>query len=460
MLPHERKAMFQRTVLENPWIRHKPFLKQAEFLALADVLEVMYGGAAGGGKSDALLMAALQFVEVPNYAAILFRRTFTELAQAEGLIDRAADWLAKTDAKWDGVNHKWTFPSGATLSFGHMDEANARERYRGSAFQFIGFDELTDFNEREYTFLFRCLRKPVDGMLSQVPLRMRSTTTPGGRGHAFVKKRFEIASGGPPPGSQRRWVKALLDDNSALDKKSYLESLKEMPELERRQHEKGDWSDFKGERFQPDDWPRFVDLKAEAWSVRRSAMQRHVWIRDQLIIITSADWASAGKRKSNSTAILTGGLCPDGTILLFDCLCEKLKLEDDVPALAKVCGTWHPHIVGCEADGFQAALANDCRRYKEIPEVRRLKTGGQGKLKRALPAILMGENGRIYLPEEAPWLDTFSTQLAAFTGVEKDEEDDIVDALAYLAIMAQQLRGAPAARREAEPCVLYEGRTL
>ena len=72
----------------------------------------MYGGAAGGGKSDALLMGALQFMDMPGYSAILFRRTYNDLALPGALMDRALEWLGGTTAHWNSMKHIWTFPSG------------------------------------------------------------------------------------------------------------------------------------------------------------------------------------------------------------------------------------------------------------------------------------------------------------------------------------------------------------
>jgi hypothetical protein len=450
-------ALFRRTVLENQWIKHKPHPRQAEFLSLADVKEVMYGGAAAGGKSDALLMAALQFVDVPEYAAILFRRTFTQLMESEGLIERAHGWLDATEARWDGTSHKWRFPAGATLSFGTMEDGP--QKYRGAAYQFIGFDELTDFDEREYRYLYRCLRKPAEGQKAEIPLRMRSSTTPGGRGHAWTKRRFEIATGGPPVGGKRRWIPAKLEDNPTTDKEEYEESLGEMPDQERRQHE-GDWSDFKGDCFTPDTWPFFWDLRAQAWAVPIGD-QRKVFRQDELVFIIAVDWATSENGKADCTAMGCGALTPDNTILLMDVLNVRIDLEHVVPHLAEFCRKWKPNLVGCEASGFQASLANECRRHREIPEVRRLKPGSvkHAKRIRAQPAVLMGQNKRIFLPNDfAPWVEPFKTQLAAFTGLERSEEDDMVDMLAYLCLMAQDLRPT---RKEGEgegPILLYEGR--
>jgi predicted phage terminase large subunit-like protein len=314
---------------------------------------------------------------------------------------------------------------------------------------------LTQFPERDYTYLFSRLRRLKD---SEVPLRMRGASNPGGIGHSFVKKRFMSADS---VAQGRKFVKATLDDNPHLDREAYRQALQNLDAVTRRQLGEGDWSDFKGERFRPGEWPKFTDLKAEAWAIRISAEHRKVYRRDELIFLIAVDWATSAKKTADHTAMGCGVLTPDNTLLLMEVINARLDLEDCVPTLARFCRKWHPHLVGCEALAFQASLANECRRYREIPEVRRLMPGSAAgaKLKRALPAIIMGENGRIFLPEEeAQWQDPFIAQLSAFTGVEKDEEDDMVDMLAYLCLMAQDLRPT---RKEGEgegPILLYEGR--
>src|SRR5690242_15967361 len=80
------------TVLTNRWIPHQPTPTQAAFLSLPS-REAMFGGAAGGGKSDALLMAALQYVDMPDYSALLLRRSYSDLALPEGIMSRAHEWL-------------------------------------------------------------------------------------------------------------------------------------------------------------------------------------------------------------------------------------------------------------------------------------------------------------------------------------------------------------------------------
>lgn len=93
----------------TPYCPHYPEPPQEAFLALTE-REALYGGAAGGGKSDALLIGALQYVDVPSYSALLVRRTYEELAGAGSLIPRAKLWLSQTDAIWNEGRKRWTFP--------------------------------------------------------------------------------------------------------------------------------------------------------------------------------------------------------------------------------------------------------------------------------------------------------------------------------------------------------------
>ena len=237
----------------NSYIPHDPTVKQAVFLSIGH-LEAFYGGAAGGGKSDALLAGALQYVDIPGYASIIFRKTFTDLALPEALIARSHEWLHDTDAKWNNQLHQWRFPSSATLSFGYLDTETDKYRYQSAAFQFIGLDELTQHYESNYLYMFSRLRRPavpcincrtplellpyedellnrngspkldaqgnplyrwVEGWMHQnlvpcdnpvpdpktlkkqsalyrVPLRMRAASNPGGLGHRWVRDRFQI----------------------------------------------------------------------------------------------------------------------------------------------------------------------------------------------------------------------------------------------------------------------------
>ena len=167
----------------------------------------------------------------------------------------AMQWLGPFTNKgvsWSGQQHRWTFPSGATLTFGYLDGSLDKYRYQGTSYCYCGFDELTQFAEDDYRFLFGWLRK-IKGV--DVPLRMRSAGNPGGVGHAWVKKRFiDHETRG-----SRIFIPAKLEDNLNADRGAYEQSLLEMDYVTRTQLRYGDWSVLpKGKIFQRQ-WFKFVD---------------------------------------------------------------------------------------------------------------------------------------------------------------------------------------------------------
>jgi len=219
---------------------HEPTTKQQAFVA-DDCQEALFGGAAGGGKSDAMLMASLKFVHVPRYAGLLLRQSYTDLALPGAIMDRSHAWLSNTDAHWDGINKRWTFPSGAVLGFGYLEGPRDHYRYQSAEFQFIGFDELTQFTEEQYTYMFSRLR----AANVAVPLRMRGATNPGGMGHDWVKKRFGIPEEVEPERiyshSERKFYPARVEDNKHIDIDGYRRSLAQLNFVTRAQLEKGLW---------------------------------------------------------------------------------------------------------------------------------------------------------------------------------------------------------------------------
>ena len=225
----------------NGFIPHVPTTRQAAFLLL-NCLEAFYGGAGGGGKSDALLMGALQYADVPGYNALIIRRNLSDLSLPNALMDRAHAWLRRRrDARWIENKKQWTFSSDATLTFGYLESERDADRYASAEFDFIGVDEVTQFPEKQYLDLFARLRKPrcvrcdfeeeyrqhreevhqrqqkqcnvclelhrgwlriSRGMLphleaAHIPLRMRSASNPGNVGHDWVRRRFVARTGAP-----------------------------------------------------------------------------------------------------------------------------------------------------------------------------------------------------------------------------------------------------------------------
>jgi predicted phage terminase large subunit-like protein len=260
----QRKTLlwhFDRYILHNQFIPlgktltcQAPSMKQAEFL-MHPAREILYGGSVGGGKTIAMLMAALMYVEVPGYSALILRKSYNDLSQPGCPIPISQEWLRGSGATYSATKFMWTFPSGATLSFGYLQNEFDKFRYQGSVYQFIGFDELTQHTESSYLYLFSRLRRPET---LPIQLRMRATSNPGGVGHEWVKMRFLDS-----PGEERIFIPAGLKDNPFLDAKSYTENLSNLDSVTRRQLLDGDWSarasggKFKREWFTyVDDFPR------------------------------------------------------------------------------------------------------------------------------------------------------------------------------------------------------------
>ena len=213
---------------EQPSFTQKVFLRSY-------ALEGLFGGAAGGGKSSALLMAALQYVDIPGYSAILFRRTYADLALPGALMDRFKSWISNYDEiHWNANSYVATFPSGARISFGYLNNTNDYLRYKGSEFQFIGMDEVTEIRESDYRYLFSRLRRPSTGDLAKVPLRMRSASNPAPN---WVRQRFIVEG----LQTDRIFVPSMLTDNPGIDAESYRQALSSLDPIERRRLEMGDW---------------------------------------------------------------------------------------------------------------------------------------------------------------------------------------------------------------------------
>lgn len=253
---------------------------QTEFLS-AEEQEVLYGGAAGGGKSYAMLADPIRYFSNPNFRGLLLRRTNDELKELK--------WKARDLYDNDVIKGKfrqqdslWVFPSGAEFWLTYLERDEDVKRYQGQSFTWIGIDELTQYAS---PFAWDYLRSRLRSTDPSIPLAMRATTNPGGPGHSWVKRMFIDPSpakeafnatnidtgetlvhpdtyrhphplaGQPNPKAgqplfQRKFIPASLYDNPYLttDDK-YEASLQSLPEMQRRQLLEGDWSIVEGAAF-------------------------------------------------------------------------------------------------------------------------------------------------------------------------------------------------------------------
>jgi len=223
---------------------------QTDFLA-APEKDVLYGGAAGGGKSYAMLIDPLRFAHRSAHRALILRRSMPELRE---LIDKSRELYPKAfpGCRYKEVEKLWNFPSGAKVEFGFLERDADVYRYQGQAYSWIGFDEITHLpTEFGWNYLASRLRTTDPEI---VPY-MRCTANPGGVGATWVKKRYIDPY--PPNESfvgednlTRKFIPARLDDNPYLAKDGrYEEMLKALPATQRRQLLEGNWDVNEGAAF-------------------------------------------------------------------------------------------------------------------------------------------------------------------------------------------------------------------
>ena len=264
---------------------------QTEFLAASE-REVLYGGAAGGGKSYGLLADPMRYFSNPNFNGLILRRTNDELRE---LIWKSQELYPKAfkGARWAEKKSQWTFPSGAKMWFTYLERDQDVLRYQGQAFSYVAFDELTAYPT---PFAYNYMRSRLRTTDPTLPIYIRATTNPGNSGHGWVKRMFvdpappntkfvarDIETGEDmvyPEGHDkageplfyRRFIPASLKDNPYLMEGGHYEAnLLSLPEMQRRQLLEGDWAVADGAAFSefrssihviepykiPTDWRRF-----------------------------------------------------------------------------------------------------------------------------------------------------------------------------------------------------------
>jgi hypothetical protein len=221
--------------------------RQLDFVE-AEVDNLLYGGAAGGGKSYAQVADAL--IYAAKYAGskqLVLRRSFPELKRS--IILLSLGMYPAEIATYRETDHVWTFKNGSTIEFGYCERENDVYRYQGAEYDVIRVDELTHFTET----MFRYLKSRIRGV-NNFPKSFRGSTNPGGIGHNWVKaawitgkKPFETYT--DEHGETWQFIPAKLTDNKPLmdADPTYVRKLDQLPETERRALRDGDWDIFEGQ---------------------------------------------------------------------------------------------------------------------------------------------------------------------------------------------------------------------
>ena len=427
----------------KPYAPHPPSQRQREALAV-DAEELLFGGAAGSGKSDYLWQAALQYVDVPGYTAVLFRLTEDAWKHPDSLLSRAREWLRDTPAKWDAGRSLFRFPSGASIAFlggynGNMDAFVAA--HQGPGVHFAGFDELTQWPERPYRWFLGSRMRGLTN--TPVPLRVRATANPGGKGFHWVRRRFldfarnvatnthvrddlaarrkgvllpspavyespitdEVAALGVELGRKVRgacFVPGFASDNPGLNVDAYRLMLARLLPVDRERLEWGDWwledaTTLFGPPVTYSTLPRLL---------------RHGF---------GLDLSYSAKKRSDWSVCVHMAKAA-GLTYVVDVTREHMRAPDFLAHvrpqhLAHVSAPWWWYAPGPEigvADFFNEG---------GVPVVA-LPTKGD-KFARAVRYAAAWNEGRVVLPESAPWLEELVHEHLSFTGLPSGIDDQV-----------------------------------
>lgn len=237
--------------------------------------EVLFGGAAGGGKSYAQIIDAFLFaLKYEGSKQLLLRRTFPELKRS--LILTALTLYPQTIAKYNESDKKWKFKNGSIIEFGYCDSENDVTLYQSAEYDCIRFDELTHFTEFQYTYLISRIRG-----VNNFPKQIKCSTNPGSIGHSWVKGKF-IDNKLPERiytddfNRTSVFIPAKVQENKFLMESdpNYIKRLEQLPENQRKALLYGEWDIFEGQYFTefkkdihviepfviPDEWFRYVSI--------------------------------------------------------------------------------------------------------------------------------------------------------------------------------------------------------
>jgi phage terminase large subunit len=232
---------------ETEALLYRPTPKQVQF-QLCAAKRVLYGGAAGGGKSHAMRWDAyLRCLAVPGYRALILRRTFPELEKTH--IDRASLEAPLMGAKPKTSDREVEFGNGAKVVFGHCQDDEAIGKHLSTEWDAIYFDELVTFTQRQFLMIASRARTSKPGVSPVV----RAGTNPGGPGahwvrEWFIDKTVDLKQFPAYKPENYAYIPATLDDNPHIDPE-YEQSLLDLPEALRRAYRYGDWDIFEGQYF-------------------------------------------------------------------------------------------------------------------------------------------------------------------------------------------------------------------
>ena len=342
----------------NSW---RPNRKQEIFLSVPTTIkEAFYGGGAGSGKSDVLLVYGIvhRWHENPKFKQVFMRRTFPELNNE--IVPRSREIYPKFGATFNKTDMIWTFPredqfgarergtnSGAMIKLGHCQDEKDVHQYDSMEISLFTPDEITSLTEYIYLYIaFERNRAPKN---SGLPSITRGAGMPGGIGHTFTKKRFvdPYPAGGKiivgRGGNKRIYIHATLADNEDYIDPSYSQSLEGRPDAERKAKKYGDWSAYLGQVFDEFRDKQYPDEPENALHVIQPFEIPSWW--PKMVI---GDWGFAAM-----TYIGFYAISPSKRLYLYrELYWLKTKIAEWAPVVKDFCDKENPRIVKfCKSAG-------------------------------------------------------------------------------------------------------------
>ena len=434
----------------------------------ADIL--IFGGQAGGGKSYSLLMEPIKYVHMTGFPAVIFRRTFTQIKSAGGLWEDSEELYPLLGGQPVETKLLWTFSSGASIKFAHMQHEKDRKQWDGAQIAFIGFDQLESFTEKQFTYLMsrnrsmcgvmphiratcnpapdHWLRDWLDWWIGDdgFPIYSRSgilryfVNVNGVREWADTAEELIEQFGKDVKPRSFTFIPSRVTDNRILMKQNpeYLATLEGLPPAERARLRDGNWdvTETAGEFFEKS-WFTIVD------AARPSVREIRYWDRAG----TEAEQETKGR--ISWTAGVKLRKCDDGTYCVMDVERFRKNPPQVKESIRNIATQDTRRIeVGIEQDPGQAgkAEAQDQVRNLEGFTVE-INTVHESKATRAKPVSSQAKVGNIKILRGA-WNKDFLNELYNFDGGSKCVADQ-VDALSgAFYLMTQQKPAGTWGRRK------------
>jgi len=441
----------------------RPIQGPQERFLRCSAFEAFYGGAAGGGKSEALMVLAARWIDRPTYRGIIFRRTVPELKRY--LVDRAPRFYLPLGGEYVASDRVWKFPSGARIELGCMEHLKDRHNYDSAEYQSVSYDELTTFEEEQYLYLITRMRTTDPS----IPLRLRAASNPGGPGHEWVQKRFapwlypygEEADDYAGPWARpeerlafyraddeefeqvvpasthgaivRTFFPATAEDNPYIDA-LYKERLRATDLLTYEQKCLGNWMArpapgmfFRRDMFEGhylDAMPVRPLMRVRYWDLAATPSDKDTGVKD-----LGPDWTS-GVRMSRSHTM---------QFVVEDVARARVgpdEIEGYIVATANAdaeeCGVGNVlHIIEQEPGASGKIVARSFIVALAGHNVRAVRPTGS-KIERAKPAAAQARCGNLYLVR-APWNRSFLAEAEMFPKGKKDQIDGLSGCTAELA---------------------------